>query len=475
MDTEKSGEALNASETPQTEETIMEKEVISNVETLAESTESEKPPAAAEETEQLAENGHDTEVINIEKREAAIVVENVSFTEETANGNGIPQGHSDPEEVPAPVVQPEPNELTEKVSDPVAASAVEPETIIPEQRPLPENASEPQPTPELEKPAGAVPEAEPQEQTVPEPVSPPQLGQKENMLEQEKTKVEEPAAVAVAKESAAGEPMVEVQEVKPEESQKVQVTEVLPEMPVEEKSVEVVKETEAATAGSVESEKKEPEPEEDVVPESGSLSFALLEHEQTKDTLRTSRTLVVLRGLPGSGKSFLARAIAEAYKDHCSVVCADDHGVKPENLEASADGHKALDKAVVTCCSAGTTSPVMIVVDDTNQSQDRLARLGEIAKEHHLVAIFLEPRTAWSFDVAQLSKKNSRGLEEAALEAMKGPLGEISIPLYFGFFLLSSVQDKIKCTANDFLKTLDTLEAFKKHMIDCEFSRLVLS
>uniref|UniRef100_A0A3P8WJ70 2',3'-cyclic-nucleotide 3'-phosphodiesterase n=1 Tax=Cynoglossus semilaevis TaxID=244447 RepID=A0A3P8WJ70_CYNSE len=203
-----------------------------------------------------------------------------------------------------------------------------------------------------------------------------------------------------------------------------------------------------------------------VVPESGSLSFALLEHEQTKDTLRTSRTLVVLRGLPGSGKSFLARAIAEAYKDHCSVVCADDHGVKPENLEASADGHKALDKAVVTCCSAGTTSPVMIVVDDTNQSQDRLARLGEIAKEHHLVAIFLEPRTAWSFDVAQLSKKNSRGLEEAALEAMKGPLGEISIPLYFGFFLLSSVQDKIKCTANDFLKTLDTLEAFKKHMID---------
>uniref|UniRef100_A0A3Q0RUK4 2',3'-cyclic nucleotide 3' phosphodiesterase n=1 Tax=Amphilophus citrinellus TaxID=61819 RepID=A0A3Q0RUK4_AMPCI len=56
--------------------------------------------------------------------------------------------------------------------------------------------------------------------------------------------------------------------------------------------------------------------------------------------------------------------------------------------------------------------------------------------------------------------------EEAHLAAMKGPLEEVSIPLYFGWFLLFSVKNKIKCTSMDFLKTLDTLDAFKKHSVD---------
>uniref|UniRef100_A0A3Q0RLZ5 2',3'-cyclic nucleotide 3' phosphodiesterase n=1 Tax=Amphilophus citrinellus TaxID=61819 RepID=A0A3Q0RLZ5_AMPCI len=69
-------------------------------------------------------------------------------------------------------------------------------------------------------------------------------------------------------------------------------------------------------------------------------------------------------------------------------------------------------------------------------------------------------------DLALLTKKTKRGLEEAHLAAMKGPLEEVSIPLYFGWFLLFSVKNKIKCTSMDFLKTLDTLDAFKKHSVD---------
>ncbi|KAF6737749.1 2',3'-cyclic-nucleotide 3'-phosphodiesterase [Oryzias melastigma] len=49
---------------------------------------------------------------------------------------------------------------------------------------------------------------------------------------------------------------------------------------------------------------------------------------------------------------------------------------------------------------------------------------------------------------------------------MKVPLEEVALPLYFGWFLLPAVQEKIRCTSMDFLKTLDTLEAFKKHLID---------
>lgn len=496
METEKSGEVL---ETAQQEEAEMEKSVVSKLETPEEFTEPENPPAADEESEQLPVNGHDTVVSDLKETEKLIVVENVTLEKsemEIEDSREKPEMESEA----GAVAPPEPDESSEKISDPVAALDTEPENI---QQPVPENDPEPLPVqtplaesapePEPEKLAESVPQAELEEQTLPEPAALQQTPVDTQPPSQEETALkttmdtgaEEVAKEEVAEKDVVAEPTKKVEEEKPSET--VSVPEEKPTeavTPKEEASAETVNVKPAeeekepgkpaetlkgAEAAPVESEKTdEPPKEEDPDPASGSLSFALLEREQTKDALRTSRTLVVLRGLPGSGKSFLARAIADAYKDHCSVISADDHGVKPESPESSAEGYKALDEAVVACCSVGTSSSVLMVVDDTNHTQDRLARLGEIAEQHHLVAVFLEPRTEWSRDPAQLSKKTRRGLEEAQLEAMRGPLEEMSLPLYFGWFLLSSIQDKVRCTSMDFLKTLDTLEAFKKHLIDCE-------
>ncbi|KAM6957157.1 2',3'-cyclic-nucleotide 3'-phosphodiesterase [Aplochiton taeniatus] len=189
------------------------------------------------------------------------------------------------------------------------------------------------------------------------------------------------------------------------------------------------------------------------------------EEEKTKATLQSSRTLVVLQGLPGSGKSLLARAIADSYQELCTVVSADDHGVKLDSPEASVEGYKALDNAVEACCRS-TTAASMIVVDDTNHTHERLALFGELAEEHRLVVMFLEPRTEWRRDLPKLVKKSHRGLEEAKIQAIQGSLEETSLPLFFGWFLLPNVQDKVRCTSLDFLKQLDTLEAFKKHLAD---------
>lgn len=494
MDTEKSGEVLDASNTPQPEETVMEKEVVPKVETPEESTEPEKPPAAEGQSEQLAVNGHDTKVVDLKETEELIVAERVE--------DSLAKEKSDAESVPAAATQPD--ESSEKVPDPVAALDTKPENT--EQQPVPENDPEPlplqkplaesAPEPEPEKLAEPVPEAKLQEQTLPEPAAmqppvdkqPP--SQEERVSEQVETERKaqptmdtEAEGDAKPKEEAievAGAVFVaEVSSEKPTEAAAVKVEEASVEIenvnPAEDEKEgkpdksDTLKEAEAAAEGEGVKSKQneEPEKEEDTaVPASGSLSFSLLEREQTKDALRVSRTLVVLRGLPGSGKSFLARAIADTYKDHCLVICADDHGIKPENPESSVDGYKALDEAVVARCNEGTASSVLIVVDDTNHTQDRLARLGEIAQHHHLVAVFLEPQTEWGRDPAQLTKKSKRGLQQAQVEAMKGMFEEMSLPLYFGWFLLSSVEDKVRCTSMDFLKTLDTLEAFKKHLAD---------
>nr|XP_046187046.1 2',3'-cyclic-nucleotide 3'-phosphodiesterase-like isoform X2 [Oncorhynchus gorbuscha] len=279
-----------------------------------------------------------------------------------------------------------------------------------------------------------------------------------------KVEAEKPVEAEAVKKVEAEKP-VEAEAVKTVEAEKpVESGAVMEEKRVEAEIVKEV-ESEKRAAGEADAVEQQKADVVEQIPAPGTLSFAFLEHEQTKATLRTSRTLIILRGLPGSGKSLLARAIADNYQGLCTVCCADDHGVKPESPDASADGYKAFDDAVVACCSVGTSAQV-IVVDDTNHTHDRLARLGELAEQHRLVAMFLEPRTEWSRDLPQLAKRTQRGLEEAQIQAMKVPLEETSLPLFFGWFLLPGIQDKVRCTSMDFLKTLDTLEAFKKHLPD---------
>uniref|UniRef100_A0A3Q1B665 2',3'-cyclic-nucleotide 3'-phosphodiesterase n=1 Tax=Amphiprion ocellaris TaxID=80972 RepID=A0A3Q1B665_AMPOC len=456
MDTEMSSEVSDA---------VMEKEVALKVATPDEATQPEKPPAAEEEPSQPTVNG-----LNSDGPET----ENVTPPEEK------PEAKDDDSSAK------EAHESCEKISDPVET----PENT--KQPPVPENEPEPlaesSPEPEPEKSAESVPEAETREQTSPEPAAvqqpvdsqPPSQEDAEKgpetTMEPKSEVAAEPkeAGVAAAEPKEAGVAAAEPKEAgvaaaEPKEAGEAAGT-VLVTEPATVK-VEEPKENEKPAEEEVKPEDKgaeaaaEPEQKEDPTPASGSLSFALLEQQQTKDALRISRTLVVLRGLPGSGKSFLARAIGNAYQDHCCVISADDHGIKPES--PSADGYKALDDAVVARCSdAAASSSVLIVVDDTNHTQDRLARLGEIAEQNHLVAIFLQTQTQWSRDVPELSKKSKHGLQEAQLEAMKAPLEEVDLPLFFGWFLLSSVQEKVRCTSMDFLKTLDTLEAFKKHLAD---------
>lgn len=464
----------------------MEKEEVSKLE----STEPENPPAADEAAEQPAWTGQDTEETKLPETKELVMSGMVMMSDvmgEIKLEDSFPE---DSDSVPELVGISD--ESSENSPGPVGALDTEPEQI----QPVPENNPEPlpvqiAPVPEPDELPKSVAEAEPVEQTLHEPATLQQLADKQQPEQEEKVEAEaemksamDTAAEAVEDRVAeTGDVAKPTNEAKEEAAVKVTETEVSPEKPTEdienvkpaedEAKVEqpadsdAPKEAEPVVEAVIpEQNDAEPEKEEDPAPASGSLSFALLEQEQTRDALRASRTLVVLRGLPGSGKSFLARAILDAYKDHCSVICADDYNNKTESPDSCADGYKALDEAVVARCSAPS---VLLVVDDTNHTQDRLARFGEIAEEQHLVVVFLEPRTEWSRDLSQLTKKTKRGLEEAQIKAMSVELEEMSFPLFFGWFLLSSVQEKVRCTSMDFLKTLDTLEAFKKHSTDCEY------
>ncbi|KAG7459686.1 hypothetical protein MATL_G00213290 [Megalops atlanticus] len=399
-------------------------------------------------------------------------------------------------------MEPQVQVVSEKVAQPESERPEQAEAEVQEQ-------ADPEPEKEVqvqaEEPSVKV-EAAPvqaEEPSVKVDVAPVKAEEPPVKAEEPPVKAEEPPAQAEAVPAQAEEPSVQAKE--PEKVAEPEPEKLEPEKPVQseqlleqkaepseqaapgekpeqqpesEKPSEPEKSSEAVAEQQPEGEVKKAEPEavkeeeqKDQVPEAtpapsvapGSLSFAFLEQEHTKTALLTSHTLFILRGLPGSGKSQLAAAISDLYKDVCTVISADDHNVKPEKLSASAEGLKALDKAVVECCSSGKA---VVVIDDTNHTHSRLARLEELAEEHQYFALILEPRTEWCRDVEQLAKKTKRGLDKSQIQALKGPLEETSLPLFFGWFLSPTFKDKLKGMAEDLLKTLGTLDAFKKHLAD---------
>ncbi|KAM9780373.1 2',3'-cyclic-nucleotide 3'-phosphodiesterase [Neosynchiropus ocellatus] len=512
MDVEQSGEVLEVSQAPEQEEIAVEKEVIvTKMDVTQESTEPENPPAAAEEPAPPTVNGHSklSEVEELTRTTETVTLSDEGPEIEESQSKDVPEPESKPDVVPPTEPENVPEIVPEVTQVVDICPAEEPEQPVTEETPEPMIVQSP-----LEEGAPLTEPVEAEVEVVPEPVpeKAPSPSKEEKVVEPVEaavsTAVEEVVVEHVVEDKTEAEP-VKVEEVA--EPVKVEEEKVVETVTVEEKVVETmtekkdlvetVKVVESVTqavavekvaetpVAEVLSEKKteavaeveraaeklgedkneavaEAAPvdqkEEPTEPASGSLSFAFLERAPAKEALLSARTLVVLRGLPGSGKSFLARAISEAYKEHCSVISADDHGVKPE--KPSADSYKALDEAVVSCCSSSTVS--MIVVDDTNHTQDRLASLEEIGEQHRLVVLHLEPRTDWCRDLAELHKKSRRGLDAALMETMDGEYEKVSLPLFFGWFLPYATQDKVTCSAMDFLKTLDTLEAFKKHMTE---------
>lgn len=58
----------------------------------------------------------------------------------------------------------------------------------------------------------------------------------------------------------------------------------------------------------------------------------------------------------------------------------------------------------------------------------------------------------------------SEAVQAEAPKEAEAEQKEPGLPLFFGWFLLPEEEERIKCATMDFLKTLDTLEAFKQHI-----------
>ncbi|XP_069808687.1 2',3'-cyclic-nucleotide 3'-phosphodiesterase isoform X2 [Dendropsophus ebraccatus] len=188
----------------------------------------------------------------------------------------------------------------------------------------------------------------------------------------------------------------------------------------------------------------------------------LLVDYHTVATVRDSKIFVLMRGLPGSGKTTLAKEIEQKYKDNSRLISADVYEIKPAVRSSGEADYSKLDAELTTCFEKREAS--LVILDDTHHDRERLDKLFDMANTYHFAVLVLEPKTPWRLDCAQLKDRNHWKLSLEELKNLRPTLEKDLLPLYFGWFLAKRDEDYLRKTSHDFLEQLGNLKAFKKRV-----------
>ncbi|XP_021233956.1 NEDD4-binding protein 2-like 2 isoform X2 [Numida meleagris] len=144
----------------------------------------------------------------------------------------------------------------------------------------------------------------------------------------------------------------------------------------------------------------------------------------------SQKVLIILRGLPGSGKSTLSRVLLGCSRDGI-VLSTDDYFRQQDGYTYNAaqlgDAHDWNQKRAKQAMEQGK-SPV--IIDNTNTQAWEMKPYVEVALEKGYRVEFREPDTWWKFDPEELEKRNKHGVtREKIAQMLERYEYQISIPI----------------------------------------------
>jgi len=164
------------------------------------------------------------------------------------------------------------------------------------------------------------------------------------------------------------------------------------------------------------------------------VNFPFLQHPQTVQQVQISKTMLIMRGLPGSGKSYLVKQIKTKYPQ-CVSCSADDFFMQNgEYIFKSGQIKDAHAYSQSTCEEYCRNGESLIVVDNTNIKRWELSAYLNFALKYRYLVLLVEPKTPWKFDLQQLVYRNKHSVNS---DIIKRRLQEYEtiIPRYLGWFL----------------------------------------
>ncbi|XP_006006438.1 2',3'-cyclic-nucleotide 3'-phosphodiesterase isoform X1 [Latimeria chalumnae] len=191
------------------------------------------------------------------------------------------------------------------------------------------------------------------------------------------------------------------------------------------------------------------------------MDFPFLEDSRSIATIRESKIFFIIRGLPGSGKSYLAKSIKDKYESTSQLLSADHYGIIPKVKEPVLKQYEKFDHRIEGYCKEGTN---VIVIDDTNHDKERLDYLFDTADKYQYSVLIVEPKTEWKMDCKTLVEKSHWDPSVEVVEKMKLSFEEPLLPLYFGWFLSKDSSQELQLKRKHFLETLGKSSFFRKNV-----------
>lgn len=140
-----------------------------------------------------------------------------------------------------------------------------------------------------------------------------------------------------------------------------------------------------------------------------------------------SPVVIIMRGLPGSGKSHLARRLLAAHPrpEACTIVSTDDYFVDPVTGQYRFDVRHlsaAHDWNYARFAYALQNAQELVIVDNTNVELWEAKQYVELALQYRYHVEFHQPSTQWWLDrdLDTLSRMNSHNISVGKLLMMLG-------------------------------------------------------
>jgi predicted kinase len=146
--------------------------------------------------------------------------------------------------------------------------------------------------------------------------------------------------------------------------------------------------------------------------------------EMLERYFRGEQVCVILRGLPGAGKSTLARQIVQdTVKENASnhIISADDffYNNKGKYMFDASKLEEAHNAAQRKFCKQASLGYSPLIVDNTNVKYWELFHYLQVASEKKYYIMTMEPATTWKFNVEKLAQKTLHSVPREKIKNMK--------------------------------------------------------
>ncbi|VDP82362.1 unnamed protein product [Echinostoma caproni] len=165
------------------------------------------------------------------------------------------------------------------------------------------------------------------------------------------------------------------------------------------------------------------------------VNFPFLTDDELAAWIVKTRFMFLMRGPPGSGKSFIAECIKTRFPT-AKICSADEFWYLESGGEVYQYDITRLDEAHEWChqrARAAAESGVSpLVIDNTNIRSWESRFYTDLARRFHYIVVMVTPQTPWRFDTEALAERNVHFVGLEAIESKVRNFEHV-FPLYYGW------------------------------------------